>query len=160
VTLDSQAPRVLVAGLGNIFFGDDAFGVEVARRLRQGPLPEDIRVLDIGTRSVHLTYELIETRYDLVILVDIVSRGAVPGTLCVLEPDQSDSVEERVLANGHAMRPDQVIAAARRLGGSVGRALIVGCEPVAVDSEPGLSGPVAARVEEAARLVLHLAAQS
>jgi hydrogenase maturation protease len=158
MTFDRQASRVLVAGLGNIFFGDDAFGVEVARRLRQGPLPEDVRVLDIGTRSLHLTYELTETRYDLIILVDIVSRGADPGTLCVLEPDQSDPVEEP--ANGHAMRPEQVFAAARRLGGSVGRALIVGCEPGAVDGEPGLSDPVAARVDEAARLVLQLAAQS
>jgi len=31
--------RMLVAGVGNIFLGDDGFGVEVARRLAAADLP-------------------------------------------------------------------------------------------------------------------------
>ena len=35
-----------IAGIGNIFNGDDAFGVEVVRRLRQRPLPPEVKVID------------------------------------------------------------------------------------------------------------------
>lgn len=40
--------RVLVAGAGNIFFGDDAFGSEAARRLLEESWPEDVEVADFG----------------------------------------------------------------------------------------------------------------
>src|SRR5687768_5994190 len=76
----ASGPRVLVAGLGNIFLGDDAFGVEVSRRLLTAGLPPDVRVMDIGIRSVHLAYELLEADYDTTILVDAVCRGGDPGT--------------------------------------------------------------------------------
>ncbi len=32
-------PRILIAGIGNIFLGDDAFGVEVVQRLSRRPMP-------------------------------------------------------------------------------------------------------------------------
>jgi hydrogenase maturation protease len=53
--------RVLVAGIGNIFQSDDAFGVEVAQPPRgTRTLPPGVRVEDFGIRGVHLAYELLE----------------------------------------------------------------------------------------------------
>jgi hydrogenase maturation protease len=154
----SANPRVLVAGLGNIFLGDDAFGVEVARRLIDAGVPPAVRVVDAGIRSVHLAYELIENEYDTAILVDAVSRGGDPGTLYVLEPDEEADLPDE--ADGHSIGPGQVLALVRRLGGSVGRVLIVGCEPQRLDEEAGLSPLVSAAVVDAVPLVLSLIAES
>lgn len=152
----AKPPRVLVAGLGNIFLGDDAFGVEVVKRISQMRVPESVRVLDAGIRTVHLAYELMEGEYDTAILIDIVSKGGAPGTVYLLEPESDDSLETPEAPNGHAIQPHHVLALVRRLGGRVGRVLIVGCEPARVDEESGLSPVVAAAVDEAARRVLQL----
>lgn len=80
------AARTLVAGVGNIFLGDDGFGVEVARRLAAEPLPEQVEVADIGVRGVHLAYQLLDG-YDTLVLVDATTRGGAPGTLYLIEPD-------------------------------------------------------------------------
>ena len=81
-----SAPRVLVAGIGNIFFGDDAFGVEVAQRLAGRPMPEGVKVVDFGIRGVHLAYELLDG-YDALVLVDALPMGEPPGTVAVIEPE-------------------------------------------------------------------------
>ena len=154
----TASPRVLVAGLGNIFLGDDAFGVEVSRRLLTADLPPDVRVMDVGLRSVHLAYELLEAQYETTILVDVVCRGGDPGTLYVLEPD--DTAEIPATADGHCVGPGQVLALVRRLGGRVGRVLIVGCEPLRLDQEPGLSPIVSAAVAEAIPLIRRLVASA
>jgi hydrogenase maturation protease len=156
--LTLASPRVLVAGLGNIFLGDDAFGVEVARRLLTTGLPPDVRVIDAGIRSVHLGYELREAQYETTILVDVVCRGGDPGSLYVLEPDESTEIAAP--ADAHSVGPGQVLALVRQLGGSVGRVLIVGCEPLRLDQEPGLSPIVSAAVNEAIPLVERLVASA
>jgi hydrogenase maturation protease len=152
----AEPPRILVAGLGNIFLGDDAFGVEVARRLAETALPGTVRVLDVGIRSVHLAYELADGGYDTAILIDLVSKGGEPGTLYVLEPDDDDSLENPAPPDGHAVQPAQVLALMRRLGGGPCRVLIVGCEPSRVDEVAGLSPVVEAAVSRAVPLVLGL----
>jgi hydrogenase maturation protease len=45
-------PRLLIACVGNLFLGDDAFGVEVARRLSAVPLPDDAKAVDFGIRGI------------------------------------------------------------------------------------------------------------
>lgn len=151
---DNRGTRVLVAGLGNIFFGDDAFGVEVARRLAMQRLPEHVRVVDAGIRTMHLAYEMVENRYDTVIFVDLVPRGGCPGTIYELEPDGADLVDVPESADAHDLRPDQIVAFARKLGARIGRVLIVGCEPACVDPTGALSEPVASAVDEATRAIL------
>jgi hydrogenase maturation protease len=173
--------RVLVAGIGNIFLGDDGFGVEVARRLRDEPLPDGVDVADFGIRGVHLAYELAEARYDAVILVDAVPRGEPPGTLFVIEPDvkhcglrsadcgSEDSgpkdsgseyceSEDFGAADAHNMTPAAVLAWLRRIGSHRVRITIVGCEPASLEESMGLSAPVAAAVAEAMRIVRELVA--
>jgi hydrogenase maturation protease len=156
---ESAGPRVLVAGIGNVFFGDDGFGVEVAQRLAKCPLPPGVRVLDAGIRTLHLAYELAGGRYELAIFVDAVSRGQAAGTLYVIEPDANSG---DVLGDAHGMRIDQLLSMARALEGGeqVERVLIVGCEPACVSEGMGLSAPVSAVVDAAARRVLELANES
>ena|SRR5581483_7605209 len=143
--------RILVAGIGNIFLGDDAFGVEVARRLAAEDLPPEVRVVDFGIRSLHLAYELLEGGYDATILVDATIRGGLPGTVYLMEPDVSGIAPAP--ADAHSMHPGAVFTAIRSLGGEPGRVLLVGCEPGSVEEGMGLTGPVSGALDAAVRLV-------
>jgi len=147
---------ILIAGIGNIFLGDDGFGGEVVKRLVDAELPEDTRVADYGISGMHLAYELLDG-YATTILVDAVARGGEPGTLYVIEPD-TDAAP--VTLDAHGMQPEAVLGLSRLLGGDTGRVLVVGCEPANLDQGIGLSDPVAAAVPEAVRKVAELAWQN
>jgi hydrogenase maturation protease len=146
--------RLLVAGIGNIFLGDDAFGVEVVRRLAHRPLPEGVRVTDFGIRGFDLACALVDG-YDGAILVDAVRRGGAPGTLYVLE--LTGDAPGVVSADGHRLDPASALRLAHALGQLPARLRLVGCEPsrlvAAEDEATGLSPAVAAAVEHAMRLV-------
>jgi len=152
--------RVLVAGIGNIFFGDDGFGVEVARRLASETMPEGVRVLDAGIRGVHLAYELVDGQYDMAILVDATPRGGAPGTLYLLEPDVA-AVDGDAASpmDGHGLTPAALLAGLNVLGTPPGRVLVLGCEPSATEEAMELSEPVAAAVDQAVALVRRLVAE-
>ncbi|MFF5113041.1 hydrogenase maturation protease [Streptosporangium sp. NPDC000509] len=149
--------RILVAGVGNVFLGDDGFGVAVAGHLARTDLPGGVEVKDFGIRGVHLAYELTGGGYDVTILVDAVSRDGPPGILYVLEPSAGDV--PRSFADAHSMTPETVLSLVGVLGGEAGRVLLVGCQPA--DTSPGmrLSPPVADAVARAADLVVELAGQ-
>ncbi len=141
--------RVLVAGVGNIFLGDDGFGVEVARRLASRPLPPDVRVADVGIRGVHLAFELLDG-VDLLVLADAAQRGEAPGTVTVLEVDSPpEPGRADWLMDAHDMTPDAVLGLLGALGGQVGRTVVVACEPSELAAGIGLSGPVEAAIDEA-----------
>jgi hydrogenase maturation protease len=156
--------RILIAGIGNIFFGDDAFGVEVAQRLAGRSLPTGVRVVDFGIRGLDLTYALLEG-YEAVVLVDAVPQGGSPGSLYVIEPQVEPGTvgAEDLMLQPHSMDPARVLRVARALGGQVQRVLLVGCEPAALGDEEnmqmGLSEPVAASVEAAVGIVESLITQ-
>jgi hydrogenase maturation protease len=153
----SGAPHTLVACVGNIFLGDDGFGVEVARRLAARELPPGVMVTDFGIRGIHLAYELAEKSYPTVILVDATPRGGEPGTVYLIEPDLDRLGDPAAgQADAHGMDPQTVFTLLRTLGGKAGGVLIVGCEPASTEEEMGLSEPVSAAVEEAVKLVLEI----
>jgi hydrogenase maturation protease len=152
-----MSKRILVAGVGNIFLGDDGFGVEVVRRLARRELPEGVEVADFGIRGMDLAYALQED-YDVVVFVDATPRGERPGTVYLLEPEIEEDGE--VSLDTHGMDPVKVIKLSRALGARPTRTLVVGCEPQVVvsgedydDMLMELSEPVRAAVEEAAELV-------
>lgn len=152
-----MSKRILVAGIGNVFLGDDGFGVEVVKRLAGRGLPEDVEVVDFGIRGMDLIYAL-QDDYEVVVFVDAAPRGEKPGTLYLLEPEIEEDGE--VMLDTHGMDPVKVIKFARALGAKPSRTLVVGCEPqVLVSGEAyedmlmELSEPVRAAVEEAVRLV-------
>jgi hydrogenase maturation protease len=147
--------RVLVAGVGNIFLGDDGFGAEVARRLANQQLPDGVKVGDFGIRGVHLAYELLDG-YDLLVLVDTVRRGDPPGTVSTIQVDPEHVSDQPPvgLVDGHGLEPDAVLSLLRTLGGRLPAVVVVGCEAASTDEGIGLSDPVAAAVEPAVRAVL------
>jgi hydrogenase maturation protease len=151
--------RVLVAGVGNIFFGDDAFGSELARRLLREQWPENVRVEDFGIRGFDLTFALLDG-YDTVILLDATPRGGAPGTLYTMEPELGPAENGEV--ETHGMNPMRVLATARSMGAAWKRLLVVGCEPAADSVDPdgegalGLSEAVRPAVEEAVEVVRRL----
>lgn len=142
--------RALVAGVGNVFLGDDGFGVELARCLAREALPAGVRVEDYGIRGLHLAYDLLEP-IDLLVVLDATARGGVPGTLYVLEPDPA--ALEPCVADGHGMDLGAVFAQVRALGGELPRVRVVGCEPATVTEGMGLSGPVQGAIGAAIGLV-------
>jgi hydrogenase maturation protease len=148
--------RVLVAGIGNIFLGDDAFGGEVVRRLQRRPLPKDVRVEDFGIRSYDLVYALMED-WDLAILVDALPRGDQPGTVYTIEPEVLAGAGTATMADAHSMNPVSVLQMLDAMGARKGRMLVVGCEPATVEPDPegniGLSAPVKAAVEGAVSVI-------
>lgn len=144
--------RVLVAGIGNVFLGDDGFGCHVARRLADQPLPEEVDVVDYGIRGFDLAYAL-ASGYEAAVLVDAAARGEVPGTLSVIEPAEDTGAAE---IDTHTMDPVRVLRLARDLGGVPARTLVLACEPAYVaDPDAGddvlveLSAEVRSAVEQA-----------
>lgn len=152
-----RLPRILIAGIGNIFLGDDAFGVEVARRLSSREWPQNIRVTDFGIRGYDLAYALLDG-YDTTILVDACPRGEPAGTLYVIEPDLNNlgsAEEQQGAVEAHSMNPLNVLRLAASMG-PLKRVLLVGCEPDTLGPEEGqmgLSETVDAAVIEAVKLV-------
>jgi hydrogenase maturation protease len=150
---------VLVAGIGNIFQTDDAFGVEVASRLAERSLPPGSRVEDFGIRGVHLAYELLEG-YDGLVLIDAVPMGEPAGTLAVIVPEvdarPASADPMAPVVDAHTMSPDVVLATLARLGGSVERIFIVGCQPASLQDGMGLTPAVAAAVDDAVEMCCQL----
>jgi len=149
----TELPSILIAGIGNIFLGDDGFGVEVAQRLARRKLPAGVKVADFGIRGFDLAYALLDG-FDVTVLVDACPRGGEPGTLYVIEPDLKAIQESASGApvDAHTMNPMNVIRMAQSMGGELKRILLVGCEPQTLGPEEGqmgLSNPVTAGVEEA-----------
>lgn len=165
--------RILIACIGNIFFGDDGFGVEVAQRLlnrETKQYPENVQVIDFGIRGMDLAYTLLDDDYDTLVLVDAVPRGGPPGTLYLIEPDLANLGTEQAPATGkvmldaHTMDPVKVLTFARTLGARPIRTLLVGCEPVPIDEagdemQMGLSEPVQDAIDEAVKMIDSLVAE-
>jgi hydrogenase maturation protease len=152
---------ILVAGIGNIFLGDDAFGSEVARCMQQRRLPPNVVVKDFGIRAVDLLYALMD-KYDRVIIVDAAPRGGDPGTIYLIEPAEKDFASRKAPGEGlaldpHSMNPMHVLALSRSMGAEIKNVRIVGCEPetlVPSDSETiGLSTRVSAAIPRAIELI-------
>jgi hydrogenase maturation protease len=135
--------RILIVGLGNTFLGDDGFGVEVARRLARDPLPNGVTVSDVGVRSLHLAYAMLD-RPDLLLVVDAVRRGGPPGTVYLMDVTDQTGGPPHQIAEAHGMNLDTVVTAVWTLGGKRPPILLVGCEPSYIGERMGLS-PVVKR---------------
>jgi hydrogenase maturation protease len=160
---NGMGDKILIAGIGNIFLGDDGFGVEVAQRLARRTLPGGVRVADFGIRGIDLAYALMDG-YELTILVDATPRGGVPGTIYLIEPDlaQAETPDAAAAIDPHGMNPMSVFALVRSMGGQCRRVLIVGCEPEPMLDEEGrmgLSASVSAAVDAAIETIEGLMAK-
>jgi hydrogenase maturation protease len=151
--------KVLIACVGNIFLGDDGFGVEVARSLSKRQLPEGVSVKDYGIRGFDLAYALLDP-WDLVIIADALSRGEAAGTLYVIEPELNGPAAANPDLNPHGMDPVRVLSLAASMGTVFAQVLVVGCEPHdfgdELEGRMGLSSPIQAVIEAACDMILDL----
>ena len=158
------APKILIAGIGNIFLGDDGFGCAVAQRLAGRPLTDGAHVIDFGVRGLDLAYALMDG-YDATILIDAVPRGGAPGALYVIEPDLNElnkADAQGMMVEAHTMNPMRALGLARSMNGELNRVLLVGCEPATFGPEEGqmgLSETVEAAVQGAVEMVESLIAE-
>ncbi|MGH9945592.1 MAG: hydrogenase maturation protease [Pyrinomonadaceae bacterium] len=150
---------ILIACIGNIFLGDDAFGCEVAKLLAERKLPDEVKLVDFGIRSFDLAYALMEG-YETTIFVDAAPRGGEPGTVYVIEPDEAqiDAIEtESTMFEPHGMNPMKVLSMVKSLGGDFKKIVVVGCEPQFTgedgDGYMGLSQPVEASLGKAVEVI-------
>lgn len=151
---------MLVAGVGNIFLTDDGFGVEVATAMAGRELPDGVELVEFGIRGVHLAYQLLDG-YDVLVIVDAAPHGQPPGTVSLLEVDQTQVSDPTVgvaegespLVDAHGLEPGAILGMLGSLGGRVGEVLVVACEPESVDEGMGLTPVVAAAVPVAIQLV-------
>jgi hydrogenase maturation protease len=146
--------RILVAGIGNIFLGDDGFGVEVVRRLSTMAIPDGVIVADFGIRGIHLAYEMLDG-YDHVVLVDAMSHGGEPGAIALVEAE-TDASTATDAPDGHDMHPAAVLAYVKAIGGTPPPVTVVGCQPASIDEGIGLSEAVASSIDDAVSAVLAL----
>jgi hydrogenase maturation protease len=147
--------RFLVAGIGNIFFGDDAFGCEVAAELAKRSWPEGVKVVDFGIRAYDLAYAIMDG-YDATILIDAAPRGEKPGTVYLLEldPEKIETSGDEI-ADAHALTPVRVLQLIQALGGRASNLYLVGCEPARLDGDGaiGLSDAVRIAVPVAVKMI-------
>jgi hydrogenase maturation protease len=152
----TQPASVLVAGIGNIFLGDDGFGVEVVKRLAARKIADGVRIADFGIRSLDLAYAL-QDGYETTILVDAYAHGQPPGTVSLIEPDLDNLGEpDAAMVEAHSMNPLSVLRMVMAMSAVPKNVLLVGCEPLTFGGEEGymgLSAPVEAAVDEAAKMV-------
>ncbi len=146
--------RILVAGIGNIFMGDDAFGCAVAGNLARRALPEGVRVTDFGIRSSDLAYAMMDS-YDAVIMIDAIPHGEPAGTVFLIDGDEEE-LQDFAPADpdGRSANPRAALRLVHELGGEPRHLYVVGCEPAVVEAEEiGLSDPVSAAVPGAVAVV-------
>ncbi len=158
-----EQTRILVAGIGNIFLGDDGFGCAVLNRLQRRSWPDNVRLVDFGIRGFDLAYALLDG-YDVTIFVDAAPRGGAPGTVYTIEPklEEIDNLDANAsMVETHGMNPMKVLELVKSMGGHFKKILVVGCEPETFGPEEGamgLSPIVEASVNEAVRVVETLVA--
>jgi hydrogenase maturation protease len=149
--------QILIAGVGNAWLQDDAFGAEVARRLVQRALPPGVSVMDVGTSGLDLAYEVMRG-YSALVIVDVSRQGGEPGTLYVIDVESDDvpaSIEDGETIDPHSMDPMTMLRFVRVMGGWPGRVQVIACEPAEVhDVGVGLTPAVEAAVDRAIDLVL------
>ena len=143
-----MSSSILVAGIGNLFLGDDGFGPEVVRHL--GPLGDGVRVVDYGIRGMHLAYDLLDGP-DALVLVDALPGPGRPGELVTLEVGPDDVGEGEF--DAHGMDPVAVLSTVPKLGGTLPPTFLVGCRPATLEEGIGLSPEVSAAVPAAAEAV-------
>ncbi len=150
-----MTPRTLVAGFGNVLRGDDGFGVKVIQTMEsEQSMDPAVSLLEVGTGGIGLVQALFDG-YDLLIVVDAMARGDVPGTISVLAVETVNEAREVDL---HLATPSQALPLAQSLGALPERVFLVGCEAVDVDEltmdlSPAVADAVPLAVVEIHRLV-------
>lgn len=157
--------NAIVACFGNVLRADDGVGPAVAHALLAEPLPEGVRVMEVGIGGIHLVQELLDGT-DLLVIVDAVDLGRRAGTVVVQIPDVLDvstlSVDRRrdELADMHLATPARALMVALGLGVLPAVTLVVGVQTTDTqEPRQGLSDTTRRAVPVAVQEVRRLLAE-
>jgi len=156
--------RILVAGVGNVLRGDDAFGVEVANRLLAGEAHPNVTVVETGIAGIQLVSDLQEG-FDALIVVDTVDRERPPGTVMTIDYDVIDvhaldhNTKYDLLADMHLATPERSLMVARALGVLPPVVWMVAVQPVDAETmHIGMSPEIEDAVDVAVQEINHCVA--
>ena len=129
--------KILIAGVGNELRQDDAFGVLLAQKLQEeAGFPDSVKVMEIGSAGIHLVQQLFD-KYDVLVLLDVVSWGGEPGTIHFKEIEVKDIRElppeekNEFMADMHYINPLKALMLAKALNVYPQKVLFLGCESAA-----------------------------
>jgi hydrogenase maturation protease len=117
-------------------------------------------VYDFGTGGLQLALDML-AGYDVVVIVDAISRDAPPGTLFAVDCDE-EALDTHKPADAHAMTVDAVLSLYARVSEQTGstrktKIVVVGCVPQNLDEGMELSEPVRAAIPACAQMVRRVA---
>jgi hydrogenase maturation protease len=152
--MSASAPVVMVVGLGSEFRRDDGAGPLIAARAVDvagvgrdvGPIADPLDLLGVWDGA------------DLVVVVDAVRSGAIPGTVQVVElgNEPGADVSRSVTTSTHGIGLAGVLRLARAVGHAPLRVAVVGIEGDDFGRGAGLSPAVEAALPTAVRRVVEL----
>lgn len=134
----ASVQRILVAGVGDILRGDDAFGILAIRELQKRELPENVDLAPFRAESSNLVSE-IKNGYDAVILVEATPQGGEPGSIYIFDPEVDPIEAGQAIFSSRFRKPEMGLRVLDALDGYKGRILIVGCEPESFENVATLS---------------------
>jgi hydrogenase maturation protease len=144
--------RILVLGVGNVLLSDEGVGVRVVEALaRRYRFPENVEVMDGGTAGM----ELLDTiaRSHRVIVVDAVRTGRPPATRVRLAGEEVPAFF-RTRISPHQVGLSDLFATLQITGESPDSVVLLGVEPVSLETGLDLTPAVAAQVENLIDAVL------
>ncbi len=147
-----NSAKVLVAGVGNRFRGDDGAGQAVISELRNWALPAAVELIELSGEGAALMEAW--RGYETVILIDAVRSGAEVGTLHRLEAGSQCLPKNFVLFSSHAFGVASAIELARTLGELPAHVIVYGIEGQSFAPGQTLSAAVAAATSMVARRIL------
>ncbi len=153
-----RSKKILVAGIGNKYMGDDGFGPMVIETLMMRNLPENVEARDVGLCGMTLAPDLAD--YELVIFVDAEQKGEKPGTIYRSEI-KAEQVEE--VKHGEAMssftfslhetKLEDLLLFAKAIGTLSPTTIVIGCEIKEIELGGTLTRKVDAAVQRAVELI-------
>jgi hydrogenase maturation protease len=141
----------LVIGVGNEYRRDDGVGLAIAARLR-GRVPAGVEVVQCEQEPSRLidAWEGAESA----LVVDAVESGAAPGTLHRFDAGAGPIPAGVFRSSTHAFGVGDAVELARVLGKLPDRVVVYGVEGGEFAAGEGLTAPVEAAVEPAAKAML------
>lgn len=118
---------MLVLGLGNLLQADDGVGVHVIRTLEAMDFPPDVVLRDGGTIGLSLLTEIEDCA--ALIVIDAMELGREPGAVGVFMDDEIEVQLGGKKRSAHEVALADLLAAARLVGRSPERRVLIGVQP-------------------------------
>ena len=137
---------IRIIGLGNELRGDDAVGLQIARRLRQ-TVGNCTEVIEAEMAGVDLIELMKGAR--VVILIDAARSGKKPGMIHRLDASESPIGMRMFPHSSHALGISDAVELARAMGDLPAKVIVYGIEAGDTEAGQALSLPVTKALDEA-----------